>query len=53
MRNSCVELGHDELDLVAMGQLLAMTYISNVVVDKNNKSKGRQHQSTVYMHQEK
>ena len=50
IRNSCAELDHDSLDLVVMGQLMALTTNSTTVTDKNDQAQERQRQSTVYMH---
>ncbi len=49
-RDICAELEHDSLDLVIMGQLMALTFNTDIIIDKNNQSHDRQRLSTQYMH---
>ena len=49
-RDSCAELELDSLDLVIMGQLMALTVNTDVILNKNRETQERQRTSTQYLH---
>ena len=50
MRSSCASLAHEELDMVILGQIMALSNFSEITYDKNKKSIQRQKKYTKYFH---